>query len=104
MIWLSRKSSWETTVMGNSWIGLRRGAMYALSFSAFVICALATSLAFANNNIGLKTIPLHITNQMNSGQDVYVWIFGITNTDTPTINIGTNVYVTNRQGDVAITP
>src|SRR6266550_1189372 len=104
MIWLSRKSSWEATIMGTFWIGLRRAAMCALSLSAVAIGTWIPSLAFANNNVGLKVIPLHITNNINREEDLYVWILGVTNTDTATIPIKSQVYVTNSQGDIAINP
>ena len=90
--------------MGNCWIGLQRALACAMSLGAFVICMWFPDLAFANNNVGLKVIPLHITNNLNRAADLYVWISGVTNTDTASINIGSQVHVTNRQGDIAINP
>jgi hypothetical protein len=69
-----------------------------------VICTWIPSLAFANNNVGLKVIPFHITNNLNRTEDLYVWIRGVTNSTTASIPINSQVYVTNAQGDVAINP
>jgi hypothetical protein len=85
-------------------IGLRRAVMRVLSLSVVVISAWIPSLAFANNNVGLKVIPFHITNNLNRMEDLYVWIRGVTNSTTASIPINSQVYVTNAQGDVAINP
>lgn len=84
---------------------LRRALLCAMSLAAFAPCAWIPSLALANNNAGLRTIPLHITNTINQAVDLYVLIFGEINRDNGRgFPVGTNVYVTNTQGDVAITP
>lgn len=76
-----------------------------MSVAAFVACTWIPSLAFANNNAGLKTIPFHITNEINQAADLYILIWGIINRDNGLgFPVGTQVYVTNSQGDVAITP
>src|SRR5262249_47279992 len=63
------------------------------------------TLALANNNAGLRTIPLHFSNRLNQPADLFVMIFGVINNDHGLgFPVGTNVYVTNTQGDVAITP
>src|SRR5919204_4423065 len=86
-------------------IGLRRAVLRVLSLSAVVICAWIPSLALANNNAGLKTIPLHISNHINQAQNLFVLIFGLINQDNGKgFPVGTPVYVTNIQGDVAIVP
>ena len=86
-------------------IGLRRAVLRVLSLSAVVICTWIPSLALANNNAGLKTIPLHISNHVNQAQNLFVLIFGLINQDNGKgFPVGTPVYVTNIQGDVAIVP
>jgi hypothetical protein len=84
---------------------LRRALLRAIPLAALVACAWIPSLALANNNAGLRTIPLHFSNHINQAQNLFVLIFGIINRDNGKgFPVGTNVYVTNTQGDVAITP
>src|SRR5215510_10687150 len=94
----------RTIIMRTYRIGLRRAVMRVLSFSAIVISAWIPSPAFANNNVGLKVIPFHITNNLNQTQDLHVWIRGVINSTNASIPINSQVYVTNAQGDVAINP
>jgi hypothetical protein len=90
---------------GNRRSGLERALVRAMSLAAFVACIGIPSLALANNNAGLRTIPLHFSNHINQAQNLYILIFGIVNRDNGKgFPVGSNVYVTNTQGDVAITP
>jgi hypothetical protein len=90
---------------GNRRSGLERALVRAVSLAAFVACIGIPSLALANNNAGLRTIPLHFSNHINQAQNLYILIFGIVNRDNGKgFPVGSNVYVTNTQGDVAITP
>ena len=91
--------------MANGRGGLRHALLRAMSVVAFVACTSIPGLALANNNAGLRTIPLHISNHINLAQDLYILIFGVINRDNGKgFPVGSNVYVTNTQGDVAITP
>jgi hypothetical protein len=60
----------------DGYCGLRRSQLRAMSVLAFVACIWTPSLALANNNAGLRTIPLHISNHINQAVDLYVLIFG----------------------------
>jgi hypothetical protein len=83
---------------------LRHAFLRAVSLAAFVTCIWVPSLALANNNAGLRTIPLHFSNHINEAANLYVMIFGIINRDNRKgFPVGTNAYVINTQGDVAIT-
>jgi hypothetical protein len=85
--------------------GLRRALLSTMSVVAFVTCTWIPTLALANNNAGLRTIPLHFSNHINDAVNLYIMIFGVINNDHGLgFPVGTNVYVTNTQGDVAITP
>jgi len=85
--------------------GLWRSLLRSMSVVAFIACTWIPSLALANNNAGLRTIPLHFTNHVNQVANLYIMIFGVINNDHGLgFPVGTNVYVTNTQGDVAITP
>ena len=84
---------------------LRRVLLRAMSVAALVAATWIPSLALANNNAGLRTIPLTINNNVNPAANLYVLIFGVINRDNGLgFPVGTNVYVTDAQGDVAITP
>jgi hypothetical protein len=90
---------------GNRRSGLRRALVRAMSVAAFVACISIPSLALANNNAGLRTIPLHISNHINPAANLYILIYGLINRDNGLgFPVGTPVYVTNIQGDVAIVP
>jgi Beta-1,3-glucanase len=90
---------------GNRRSGLRRALVRTMSLCAFLACILAPSLALANNNAGLKTIPLHISNHTNQAANLYILIFGVINRDNGKgFPLKSQVYVTNAQGDVAINP
>src|SRR5689334_18084081 len=83
----------------------RHPFLRAISLAAFLACTLVPSLALANNNAGLRTIPLHISNHLNQAQNLFVLIFGLINRDNGKgFPVGTPVYVSNIQGDVAIVP
>src|SRR5690242_2402096 len=59
---------------------LRRALLRALSV-AFLAYSCIPSLAFANNNAGLRTMQLHISNHMKLPLDLYVLIWGVINRD-----------------------
>src|SRR5262249_16813388 len=81
---------------------LRRALLRALSVAAFLAYSCIPSLAFANNNAGLRTKQLHITNHMNLPLDLYVLIWGVINRDNGFgFHVGDFVYVTDAQGNVA---
>ena len=85
--------------------GLWRSLLRSMSVVAFIACTWIPSLALANNNAGLRTIPLHFTNHVNQVANLYIMIFGVINNDHGLgFPVGTNVSVTNTQGDVEITP
>ena len=54
---------------------LRRALLRALSVAAFLAYSCIPSLAFANNNAGLRTMQLHISNHMNLPLDLYVLLW-----------------------------
>jgi hypothetical protein len=84
---------------------LRRTLSCAILVAAFAAGTGIPSLALANNNAGLRTIPLTIANKLNQTANLYVLILGQINSDNGLgFPVGTNVYVTDAQGDVAITP
>jgi hypothetical protein len=84
---------------------LRRSLHCIISVVAFVACTWSPTLALAKNNAGLRTIPLHFSNRLNQPANLFIMIFGVINSDHGLgFPVGTNVYVTNTQGDVAITP
>ena len=84
---------------------LRHGFLCVISLVAFVACTCIPRLALANNNAGLRTIPLHISNHVNPAQNLNVLIFGLINRDNGKgFPVGTPVYVSNIQGDVTIVP
>src|SRR5690348_10359306 len=86
-------------------VGVQRALVRAAWVAAFVACTWIPGLALANNNAGLRTIPLHFSNHINLPQNLFVLIFGVINRDNGRgFPVGTDVYITNAQGDVAITP
>jgi hypothetical protein len=90
--------------MGYHFMRRRRAATPAISVAAFLAGLWLPNLALgAVNNVGLPVIPLHISNHFTT-QRLFVWIFGVTNQAAPGIPKGTNVYVTDKNGDVAINP
>jgi hypothetical protein len=90
--------------MGYHFMRTRRVATPAISVAAFLIGLWLPKLALgAVNNVGLPVIPLHISNHFTT-QHLFVWIFGVTNQVATGIPKGTNVYATDKNGDVAINP
>jgi hypothetical protein len=86
-------------------VGLRHALARIMPIAAFVACTWVPSVGLANNNAGLRTIPLHISNHINQAQNLFVLIFGLINRDNGLgFPVGAPVYVTNIQGDVAIVP
>lgn len=84
---------------------LRGRAVRAMSVAALVACTWVPNLALANNNAGLQTIPLVVSNHINQAANLYVMIFGVINRDNGKgFPVGATVYVTDTQGNVAITP
>ena len=84
---------------------LGRALLRAMSVVAFVACTSIPSLALANNNAGLRTIPLHISNHINQAANLYILIFGVVNRDNGLgFPVGSQVYVTDTQGNIAINP
>ena len=84
---------------------LRRVLLRVMAVAALVAATWIPSPALANNNAGLRTIPLTIVNNLNQTTNLYVLILGVINRDNGVgFPVGTNVYVTDVQGDVAITP
>jgi hypothetical protein len=90
--------------MGYHFIRRRRPATAAISVAAFLVGIWLPSLALAQvNNVGLPIMPLQISNHYTTSP-LFVWIFGVTNQKATGIPVGSNVYVTNSSGDVAINP
>lgn len=90
--------------MGYHFMRRRRPATAAISVAAFLAGLWLPNLALAQvNNVGLPIIPLHISNHYTTDH-LFVWIFGVTNQVATGIPTGSNVYVTNKNGDVAINP
>ena len=84
---------------------LRHGLLRALSVAVLLAYSCIPSLAFANNNAGLRTMQLHISNHMNLPLDLYVLIWGVINRDNGFgFHVGDFVYVTDAQGNVAKPP
>jgi hypothetical protein len=90
--------------MASRLIQTRRLATAAISVAAFLAGVWLPNLALGQaNNVGLPVIPLHISNHYTTSP-LFVWIFGVTNQAATGIPKGSNVYVTNKNGDVAINP
>ena len=90
--------------MGNNRVS-RHALALTMLIGAFLAGASTSSHAIAaTNNVGLPVIPLYFTNQINSVSSLFIWIFGVTNQDATGILIKSQVYVTNIQGDITITP
>ena len=90
--------------MGNNRIS-RHALALTMLIGAFLAGGSTSSHAIAaTNNVGLPVIPLYFTNEINSVSNLFTWIFGVTNQDATGILIKSQVYVTNIQGDIAITP
>ena len=84
--------------------GLWRAITHALSTAALLAVAIPSLALGQTNNEGLPVIPVQIVNNYNTAQTLFVYIHGIVQQQTNTLPPNTGVYVTDINGDIAITP
>jgi hypothetical protein len=88
----------------NHLAGSWRGAVSAIWAAAFLPIWQPNLALGQQNNVGLPVVPLHISNHFDTTDHLFVWIFGVTNQAATGIPIKSQVIVTNRNGDIEITP
>jgi hypothetical protein len=92
-------------MMGYYRVGLQRRLMRAMSLAAFLAGIWLPSLAVgAVNNEGLQLVPFTINVDSINPLHVFVYVKGEVAQQSVSLPPGTVVYVSNLQGDVAVTP
>jgi hypothetical protein len=103
-VWIHSANKLRERINMSRYHRVRRVLLRAVSLGVFVACASIPNLAAAQNNEGLAVIPLNITNNVTSTPPLFAYIVGQLGAPSATLPAGTAVYVTDMQGDVAITP